>query len=122
MQHIELPGVWLERGRIRAQDPCLMNSPLGLAGQRCLASLIFAAGSKLDKERQQQALDLAREVITAHMLRGYAGVTSPNGQVIALRVLAPVVEPAMDLLRRVWGVWRQHFWSLPAPSPRIWST
>jgi urease accessory protein len=122
LQHIELPGVWLERGRIQADDCRLMNSPLGLAGQRCLASLIFAAGSKLDKGRLQHALDLARDVIAAHTLRGTAGVTSPHGQVIALRVLAPVVEPAMELLRRVWGVWRQHFWSLPAPSPRIWST
>jgi urease accessory protein len=122
LQHIELPGVWLERGRILADDLRLMDSPLGLAGQRCLASLIFAAGGKLDKGRQQHALDLARDVIAAHELRGTAGVTSPNGQVIVLRVLAPVVEPAMDLLRRVWAGWRQHFWSLPAPSPRIWST
>jgi urease accessory protein len=122
LQHIEIPGVWLERGRIQADDLRLMNSPIGLAGQRCLASLIFAAGSKLDKGRQQRALEVARDVIAAHALRGTAGVTSPNGQVIALRVLAPVVEPAMDLLRRVWAVWRQHFWSLSAPSPRIWST
>jgi urease accessory protein len=122
LQHIELPGVWLERGRIRADDQRLMNSPLGLAGQRCLASLIFAAGSKLDKARQQRALDLAREVIAANELRHTAGVTSPDGQVIVLRALAPVVEPAMDLLRRVRSVWRQHFWGLSAPSPRIWST
>jgi urease accessory protein len=33
-QHIEIPGVWLERGLIRADDQRLMNSPLGLAGQR----------------------------------------------------------------------------------------
>jgi len=37
-------------------------------------------------------------------------------------VLAPVVEPAADLLRHVWAVWRQHFWSLEAAQPRIWST
>jgi urease accessory protein len=122
LQHIELPGVWLERGRIQADDQRLMNGPLGLAGQRCLASMVFVAGSKLDKARQHGALDLAREVVAGHELCATAGVTSPNGQVIVLRVLAPVVEPAMDLLRRVWAAWRQHFWQLPATKPRIWSS
>ena len=122
LQHIEVPGVWLERGRIQADDHRLMNSPLGLAGHRCMASIFFVAGSKLEKGRRQHALDLAREVIAAHALRPTAGVTSPDGQVIVLRVLAPVVEPAMDLLRQVRAAWRQHFWRLSAANPRIWST
>lgn len=122
LQHIEVPGVWLERGRIQATDHRLMNGPLGLAGQRCLASLFFVAGSKLDKGRRQRALELAREAIEAHALRSTAGATSPHGQIIVIRVLAPMVEPAMDLLRRVWTRWRQHFWSLSAARPRIWST
>lgn len=122
LQHIEVPGVWLERGRIAAEDPRLMNSPLGLAGQRCLASIFFVAGSRLARDRRQQSLDVAREVIAAHPLRPWAGATSPDGQVVVVRLLAPVVEPAMDLLRRLWAVWRQHFWGLSAPSPRIWST
>jgi urease accessory protein len=122
LQHIEFAGVWLERGRIQADDQRLMNGPLGLAGQRCMASMVFVAGSKLDKARQHGALDLAREAVARHELCATAGVTSPNGQVIVLRVLAPVVEPAMDLLRRVWAVWRQHFWQLPANKPRIWSS
>ncbi len=122
LQNIEVPGVWLERGRIRADDHRLMNGPLGLAGHRCLASIFFVAGSKLDKGRRQRALDLAREVIEAHALRPTAGATSPDGRIIVVRVMAPMVEPAMDLLRRVWTRWRQHFWSLSAASPRIWST
>jgi len=122
LQHIEVPGVWLERGQIKADDERLMNGPLGLAGQRCLASLFFVAGSKLERERRQSALDLARDVINAHPLRATAGVTSPDGQIVVLRVVAPVVEPAMDLLRQVWSGWRRHFWALSANSPRIWST
>ena len=122
LQHIEVPGVWLERGRIRADDLRLMNSPLGLAGQRCLASLFFVAGSKLERGRRDRALELARELIAAHPLQTTAGATSPNGQVIVLRVLAPMVEPAMDLLRQVWTQWRQQLWNLPASNPRIWST
>jgi urease accessory protein len=120
-QHIELPGIWLERARIRAHDLLLMNSPLGLAGQRCIATLFFASGSKLDRKRRELALDLARQVMEAHPLSNMAGATSPDGQVVVVRVLAPLVEPAMGLLKQVWKVWRQHFWNQAAPSPRIWS-
>ena len=122
LQRIEVPGVWLERGLIRAEDHRLMNSPLGLAGQRCMASLFFVAGSKLERNRRAQALDVAREVIDKHELRLSAGATSPDGQVVIVRVLAPVVEPAMNLLRQVWMSWRQHFWAMPSTPPRIWST
>lgn len=120
-QHIELPGVWLERARLRADDLLLMNSPLGLAGQRCIATLFFAAGSKLDRHRRQLALDLAREVMQAHPLSNSAGATSPDAQVVVVRVLAPLVEPAMGLMKQVWKAWRRHFWDQAAPSPRIWS-
>lgn len=122
LQHIEVPGVWLERGRLQANDHRLMNGPLGLAGHRCLASIFFVCGSKLERGRREHALDVARKVIDAHALRYTAGATSPNGQVIVVRVLAPLVEPAMDLLRQVWSAWRQHFWKLSATHPRIWST
>ena len=120
-QHIELPGVWLERARIRADDQLLLNSPLGLAGQRCIATLFFVAGSKLERPRRQQALDLARQVMDAHTLHKLAGATSPDAQVVVVRVLAPLVEPAMGLLKQIWKTWRQHFWGKSAPNPRIWS-
>ena len=122
LQHIEVPGVWLEHGLIRADDARLMDGPLGLAGQRCVASLFFVAGSALARERRQGALDAAREVIAAHGLRALAGVTSPDAQVVVVRVLAPLVEPAMDLLRQIRTVWRGHFWQLPGNQPRIWAT
>ena len=66
-------------------------------------------------------LDVARELLQGHALEATAGATSPNAQVVVLRVLAPVVEPAMDLLKQVWRAWRQHFWQLNAPNPRIWA-
>ena len=121
-QHIEVPGVWLERAQIKALDALLMNSPLGLAGHRCMGTLFFIAGSKLERKRRQEALDKAREVIAAHPLCATAGATSPDGQVLVVRVLAPVVEPAMALLKQVWLAWRSHFWQQAASSPRIWST
>ena len=121
-QNIEVPGVWLERAQIKALDTLLMNSPLGLAGHRCMGTLFFIAGSKLERKRRQEALDKAREVIAAHPLCATAGATSPDGQVVVVRVLAPVVEPAMALLKQVWLAWRSHFWQQTASSPRIWST
>lgn len=120
-QHIELPGVWLERARIDAADTLLLDSPLGLAGQRCMASLFFVAGSKLTRPRREQALDCTRAVIDAHPLCASAGATSPDGQVVVVRVLAPLVEPAMGLLKEIWQAWRGHFWQLPAALPRIWA-
>ena len=120
-QHLEIPGVWLERGTINATDTQLMNSPLGLAGQRCMATLVFAAGSTITQERSDRALRCARELLEASGLRLTAGATSPHQQVIVLRVLSPVTEPAMQLLRQVWAAWRQEMWGLPGTVPRLWN-
>lgn len=121
VQHLELPGVWLERGRIDARDSRLLDSPLGLAGHKCMASIFFLAGSKLVNHRRSTALDVARQVIDGHCLQHTAGATSPDGQVVVVRVLAPLVEPAMDLVQQVWAAWRAHFWNLSAQKPRIWA-
>lgn len=120
-QRIELQGVWLEQGQIDATDQRLMDGPLGLAGHRCMATLFFAAGSKLDRARREAALEAARTLINAHSLQATAGVTCPNDQVVVLRVLAPVVEPAMHLLKLVWAAWRQSLWNMEGTSPRIWA-
>jgi urease accessory protein len=120
-QHLEIPGVWLERGNIRGEDTRWLNSPLGLAGSKCLASLVFASGSAIDSDRTTQALEAAREVIESHPLRLQAGITCAHPQVIVLRVMSPLVEPTMDLLKKVWAVWRHTLWALPSTPPRIWS-
>jgi urease accessory protein len=120
-QHIHMPGVWLERGVIDARDSRLLNSPLGLAGQHCIASIFFASGSALDRQRRELALDCAREVMQNHASKTTAGATSPNPQVLVLRALCEQVEPAMDLLKGVWAAWRQSLWNIPAVRPRIWA-
>ena len=122
LQHIELVGAWLERGRIDATDSRLMNGPLGLAGHACLASIFLCCGESVQRERVQRLLDAARGVIDAHGLRDCSGATSPNSRVVLVRVLAPMVEPAMELLRRVRAAWRQEAWQLQPHSPRIWAT
>lgn len=120
-QHIEAPGVWLERGRIDASDHRLLQSPVGFAGHRCIASIFFVAGSPIARERREAALDIARSLIDGHALQESAGATSPHSEVIVLRALAPVVEPAMQLLRKVWLAWRAELWKLPGQPPRIWA-
>lgn len=121
VQHIEAPGLWLERGVIDAADHRLLESPLGLAGHRCMASLFFVVGTPLERARRDTALDAARAVMDAHALKASAGATSPNGQVVVVRALAPQVEPAMQLLQQVRAAWRAALWQLCAEPPRIWS-
>jgi urease accessory protein len=120
-QHLEIPGVWLERGTLRGEDTRLLNSPLGLAGQRCMANLVFASGTPLPPPRLAHGLEAAREVLEAHELRWQAGVTSPNSQVMVLRVLAPVTEPAVQLLKQVWVAWRRAMWQMSGTPPRLWN-
>ena len=120
-QHLEIPGIWLERGTLNGADTRWMNSPLGLAGQRCMATLVFASGSALASERLERGLTRARELLEAHSLRLQAGVTCAHPQVMVLRVLAPVTEHALQLLKQVWAVWRREMWQLPGTPPRLWN-
>jgi urease accessory protein len=121
LQHLEVPGQWLERGRIDALDQRLMAGPLGLAGHRCMATLFLAHGSDIARARRERALELAREIIAAHPLANTAGATAPGPRVVVVRVLAPLVEPALQLLKAVRSAWRAGLWELPATQPRTWA-
>ena len=121
-QHLELQNVWLERGRLAADDHALLHSPLGLAGHTTCATLWWAAGEPLPASRRTRLLDLARDVVAAHPLAALAGVTAPQPSVVVLRVLARRVEPAMALLNQVRAAWRKEAWGLNAMPPRIWQT
>lgn len=122
LQHLELEGAWLERGRIRADDTRLLDGPLGLAGHRCLATLFFVAGSDLAKPRRDALLESARAVIEAHPLKPSCGATAPGPRVVAVRVLAPLVEPALHLLKAIRRVWRPLLWDVHGAEPRGWAT
>ena len=119
-QHLELPGVWLERGRIAAGDTALLDSPVGWAGHRVLATLWFAAGSALETARRERLLEAAQAAIAGHELAASAGVTAVQPPVVVLRVLAPGVEPALALLTSVRAAWRDIAWQLAAEPPRVW--
>jgi urease accessory protein len=121
-QHLELPGQWLERGRLDAADTLLLNSPMGLAGQRVLATLWFAAGTALPAARRDALLDTARAAIAGDASGCAAGATSTHAGVVLLRVLAQRVESLMALLASVRAAWRAQAWQLAANPPRIWRT
>jgi urease accessory protein len=122
LQHLEVERAWLERGRIAADDHRLLDGPLGLAGRRCLATLFFASGSALTRARREQALELASAAIAAHEGGDLlAGATAPGPRVIAVRVLSPLVEPALALLKAIRAAWRPALWELPATLPRTWA-
>lgn len=120
LQHFALGDAWLERGRIDAADIRLMDGPLGLAGHRCVATLFFCTGSDLSRQRREAVLDAARAVLDAHPQLA-AGATSPHPRVVVVRVLAGLVEPAMDLLKATRLAWRTTLWNLSAAQPRGWS-
>ena len=120
-QELSLPGAWLERGRIDAGDTQLLDSPLGWAGRRVLATMWFAGGDALPTARRERLLEAARAL--AEPESGLlAGATAPHDRLVVLRVLAERVEPAMRLLAGVWAAWRDAAWGLPALPPRIWRT
>ena len=122
-QHLEVPGCWLERGLVRADDRRLLDSPPGFAGKRVLATLWFACGEAIADARAESLLAAARATIDADaVLSATAGATQVDPRVVVLRALAGRVEPAMQLLTRVWQAWRDVAWQLPAPPPRVWRT
>lgn len=121
VQQLEWPGVWLDKARIDAIDAGLLNSPLGLAGHRCMATMFFATPDALTRAQCEAALELTRQIIQIHALDQVAGVTALNHRLLVLRALAPVTEPISMLLRQVWGAWRKHFWQAATTPPRIWS-
>ena len=121
-QSIEITGRWRERGTVRGDAPALLDSPLGWAGERTLATLWFAAGEAIEPARRERLVDAARAACDAHPLAARSGTTAVDPGVIVVRVLAPRVEPAMALLASVWRAWRPLAWGMEASPPRVWRT
>ena len=119
-QHLEVAGVWQERASIAADDHRLLDSPLGLAGHRVLATLWWAGGEALAPARRQGLLDGAREVLATSPLQRNAGASAPQPGVVLVRLLADSVEPALQCLMAVRAAWRRVAWDLAAEPPRIW--
>ena len=74
-------------------------------------------------------LELLQDLVPPMGVRGWGRVVTigsvqqvrPHPQMMVLRVLAPQVEPALDLLKSVWAAWRQSLWAMDASRPRLWA-
>jgi urease accessory protein len=119
-QRLEIPGLWLEQARVRADDHRLLDSPLGLAGHRCMGTLLFACGKPLHRDRREALLEAVRSLPDPPSGAVLTGATCPNDRLLVVRALAPLVEPLMARLQAVWSVLRPVAWGLPGQSPRIW--
>ena len=114
--------MWLERGRIAAEDTRLLNSPLGLCGQRALGTVWFASHTPWTPTLREALLDASRAAWAGGELAALSGATSPDARLIVVRVLAPRIEPLFSLLCAVRAAWRQIVWQLGAETPRVWRT
>jgi urease accessory protein len=113
---------WLERARTAAADLALLDGPCGWAGRRALGTLWFAAGTPLGDDRREALLAIAREIAAGHPLAATTGATAPQPEVVVLRVLAPRIEPAFELMTEIWKRWRTAAWALSPCLPRVWRT
>ena len=120
-QHIEWPERFLERGVINALDDLLLNGDLGLAGQRCIASLIYVSGTPISRQQREHLLESTHELLQSAAPEVVSGVTSPNENMLVLRGVSPVVESVMMLWKTVWMYWRKELWGISGGAPRIWS-
>lgn len=119
-QQLHWPGVWLERGRIAAEDRRLLGSPIGLAGRHALGTLWFASHTPWPAAQSEALLDAARAACSNSPLAALSGATSPDPRLVVLRVLAPRIEPLFSLLCAARTAWRQTVWQLDAETPRVW--
>jgi len=120
-QTVSISGRWLEQGRIAADDPTLLDSPLGWAGQRALATLWCAAGAGFTDAQRELLLDDARACIATSPLAARAGASAADEGVVVLRALAPRTEALFQLARQVRAAWRQRLWGLAECPPRLWA-
>jgi urease accessory protein len=120
-QHVELPGIWLERAVIDAHDRRLLDSPVGWAGHRVLATAFASSGEAQPTALIESLLDAARQASHGHALAATCGATALHGERgVVMRMLAPRVEPAMQLLSAVWAAWRPIWIGRGAQTPRVW--
>ncbi|MGB4062061.1 MAG: urease accessory protein UreD [Burkholderiaceae bacterium] len=119
-QRLHWPGVWREQSHLAATDTTLLDSPLGLAGHRCMGTLVLASGTPMGSARREQLLETVRAAVAPHALAATTGATCPNDQVLVVRTLSPLVEPTMDLFKHLWAQLRPVVWGLGNQPPRIW--
>jgi urease accessory protein len=120
LQHLEIEGLWLDRGWLDVADKALLDGPCGLGGQRVLGTLAYAqTGGLADVE---SLLNDSRALLDGVPHSGITQLASPRGAVLLARVVGDQIEDVTLALRRVRALWRERLWSLPPSDPRIWAT
>lgn len=120
LQHLELPGLWLDRGRLDGRDAALMEGPCGLAGHRVLGSLI-CAGTEPFADLESLLAD-SRALLEGLCAAGITHLARPNGALLLARWVGDDIECVSEALRGLRALWRSRIWALPAPALRIWRT
>lgn len=120
-QSIHWPGHWHERALIRGDDARLMNSHVGLAGQRSIGTLWFASGSAWKREQMEQLAEALRASWANAPDAKLCGCTWLDPHLLVVRSLGPVAEPVMQRMQQSWALLRQSVWGLAPQSPRIWA-
>lgn len=122
-QCIEAEGIWLDRGRIAADDHVLLDSALGLAGRPVLGTAWWVGGEPLVESQRTRMLESAREAAANTDAQGLSvGITSPEGRCMVARCVATHVDLAARALQAVRSAWRQTAWGLSGNALRIWAT
>lgn len=120
LQHLELPGLWLDRGWLDGRDTALMEGPCGLAGHRVLGSLV-CAGTQPFADPESLLAD-SRALLEGPGAAGVTYLARPTGAVLLARVVGDDIESVSEALRALRALWRSRIWSLPAPALRVWRT
>ncbi|MFG6466268.1 urease accessory protein UreD [Roseateles sp. BYS87W] len=120
LQHLEIAGLWLDRGRLDAADHALLDGPCGLAGHRVLGTLAYAQTVPLPEA--PGLLDDARALLAAVPHAGATHLALAGGAVLIVRVVGDEVEAVTGALRQVHALWRERLWRLDSAAPRIWAT
>jgi len=124
-QHVELPGVWLDRGTVAPGERIgrlLLDSPLGWDGRTTLCTMWCASGDDWAPAGLESLLHAARERLAAGPDPDRAGATAPHPRAVVVRALGNRVEPLWSTLRAIRDDWRRLLWNSAAVSPRIWRT
>jgi urease accessory protein len=116
-QQLHWAGHWLERSTIDAEDVRLLQSPVGLNGQRGMGTFWLASGTPWAAGQLAQMLEAVQNRLPNNMA---IGATCPNPQLLVVRALAPMTEPVLHAFQSVWDTLRPLAWGLSPQRPRIW--
>jgi urease accessory protein len=120
LQHLEVAGLWRDRGWLDAADAALLDGPCGLAGHRVMGTLVYAQTTPLPDA--EALLADSRALLEGAPLTGLTHLRSPLGELLLVRMMGDEVETLTAALRQVRALWRERLWAISGAEPRVWAT